>query len=682
MAAHDAQDIPRIRLSELAKASGISKRGLLNQAENESWPYEVRTGKGGKANWYAIAALPEKLQVAAEEFLIGAKPAPAHEARDGNLAGGETTPGAFSQAMQLSGLAEFAKGEKFRLSPAMMEDPATWKKLDCLKQMREADYYGKRGSSKTKTAEALAAKYGVKRRVTIYRWMQEAEGWIAKPEPKVPLAKELVTLPKSRAFEEAALKFGLATYGQNIRRGQKWAYGQLEEKAAEQGWKIGDYTSFHRLLGQIPDAIWDICRRGMTAFERDYVPKNIRAWLQAPVYSVLCGDQNVDDFLTYAPYTGAVFTMNYYLWIDCTSRAWTGMWPSFGPYSRFTFAYALRMACELGFPQQVYHDNGGPETSKDSLALIKGLSNTVQFGNYEDFSERFRDAESLEVEDGKEGVERRLSRPGIPWHKPIEPQMNLLKRYRMDAQIPGYRQRQAEPWEGKVVEAELKKMIKAKQIWTIERQLEEHLAIMARHNAHVMRLREGGGTRIIPQEVLRAGLAQQSRVAPDAQTLDMLFMPRRERTVMQSTVTVGGLPDGARAYSAMELSRLTQRAGKKGERVMVHVDPFDETAPAIISIAGEFYCLAERRFDINPVTRDGLADSMKEQRTLLKMWRGEVEKIVGLNADGKGLVRQIGGAAKLASEADKARAERQEMKTDAERAAAKILSFAAGQGRK
>lgn len=630
-------------LQEIASALSLTKQAVSLRAEKEAWPYHAQPVRGGLQRLYPLDTLPQAIRDAIDT----------HRAKD-RLVGLEQH------------LEDYAASRKIRLSPKQIDDPDTWKKLHCLRVLSEAPAYARDGTGKTAQADVLAERYGVKR-ITIYRWAEEAESWTAASVPQVSLAGQTLELPKTRKFSEPAVRRGIELYGQNIRRGLTWAYRQLRAEAQENGWSIGDYSNFTRLINQIPDVVWDACRRGMVAVERDFVPKVTRAWLEVPVYSVLCGDQNVDDCLAVDPVTGEIVVMNDYLWMDCTSRAIVGMWPSFGPYNRYTVAYSLRMAFGWGFADQVYTDWGGPETSHNTADLIQGLTRFCQVGTFEDFRERFSDIQP----DPEEGVEHRKARAGIPWHKPIENVMNQYRRYRLDREIPGFRQRSNEPWENKAIQAEVKRQREHGELWTLERHLEERLAILQQHNAKLMKIREGGGQTIVPGDILNQGLAAQpGRTRADDLTLDLLFLPRFERTPKQGTVQVK-FPDGTRYYQAgLELSRL-----KKGERVCVHADPFDPERPAIISYNGEYLCLAGPKKDINPVTREGLSDSIREQRSMLKWWRTEIEKLVGLPVGDRGLVR-VGKATQLARKANQAARDRAAMKDDQLSAQDKIIKLA------
>jgi predicted DNA-binding transcriptional regulator AlpA len=632
-----------VTLREIAAALNMHKTSVLRRAEKEAWPYQEVPIRGGYQRRYDLDHLPQEVRDAIDHANLRVQVEKA--GRD---------------------LAVYADDRKLRLSPNQLADPETWKKVHVLRVLAESASYSRASQGRVARAEELAKHYGVSL-ATIWRWEKEADGWkVSTSAPRIEIAGDFIELPKTRKFDEAAVRWGLAKYGQNIRRGKKWAYGQLEAEAAVQGWTIAGYEQFTKIVNQIPDLVWDACRRGTVAVRRDWEPKVLREWLKAPVYWALCGDQNVDDCEAVDPSTGEIIIMNDYLWMDCASRAVPGLWPSFGPYSKYTLAYSLRMACGLALPDSLYTDWGGPETSHHTAALVEGLNNFCTTGSWADFEERFRDFVDPDYEE--DGIEHRLAQPGIPWHKPIENVMNQYRRDRLNAEVPGFRQRSVEPWENKAIQTEVKRQRKAGELWTIERQLQYRLEFIQRHNAKLMKLKEG--PKIVPGQILASGLASQpERTRIDDRTLDLLFLPRAERTPMQSTVSVK-MPDGVRRYAAMELSKL-----KRGQRVTVHADPFDPDRPAIISIEGDFYCLAELWKGINPVSRDGLSEQIRYQRSLLKQWRQEIEKLIGLPVGDRGLVR-IGKATKLARTANEAERDRRELKGDRQRAEDKLIQLA------
>jgi len=48
----------RMSASDIAMATGLSKRAVVKRANTENWPYEITTGRGGKTRLYSAAHLP------------------------------------------------------------------------------------------------------------------------------------------------------------------------------------------------------------------------------------------------------------------------------------------------------------------------------------------------------------------------------------------------------------------------------------------------------------------------------------------------------------------------------------------------------------------------------------------------------------------------------------------------
>lgn len=595
---------------------------------------KAKGGKGGLRYEIALSSLPEAVQKELEKKRIEA------------LVGEDVDASDYSQSQAL------------KLSPAEIADPNVAKKLRCHRLVMGCTPWVK--PTRTEMKAELAAEYQVAA-LTIHRWVQEVDGWaMRKKTPSIVMGDEDIKMPTARGFDADALKFGIQIYANNIKAGKKAAYQKLEAKASEKGWKIADYTNFTRAVNKLPDALWDYIRKGKVGFELQHIPKVTRAWLQVPAYSVVCGDQNVLDYLTLDESTGEILTMNLYLWMDCTSRAWTGMWPAFGNYNSYTVGASLREALRLGIPDSIFTDWGKPEISKNGKIMRDRLALHCGVGGWEDFGRQYGSI-------GDEFIEHRKAPAGVPWAKPIENQMNILKRALLDKGVPGFRQRLHGEWENDQRQAEIKKTIAQGELLTTQQMLEVLLAVYKEHNEKTCKLKENGGL-IIPGELLAGSLRQQQRTVLDEVALDFICLPSVERNVRQSMIeiTVRG---EKRVYWAPEFAQLNN----KRERVTVHYDPFDPLRAVTVTFQGQFLCCAERHANINPVTRDGLADKLKLQAEQMKWWGKQVREIQGKAA---GVVR-IGEASKTAQAAKRAEANNAISKSASKRADDKIIDLAA-----
>lgn len=607
-------------------------QAVINKAKRENWPSRPRQGKGGGVE-YPLTALPADTQRELEKRRIAA------------LVGEDMDTAAYGQA------------QKLRLTPAELDDPEVAKKLRCHRLVTGCIPWAKPTRSEIKAQ--LAAEYGVAS-LTIHRWVQDVETWMLRTKtPSIVMGDADIKMPTARGFDDDALKYGIQVYANNLKAGKKAAYQKLQAKAQENGWKIADYSNFTRAVNKLPEALWDYIRKGKVGFELKHIPKITRAWLQVPTYSVVCGDQNVLDYVVVDESTGELLTMNLYLWMDCTSRAWTGMWPAFGSYNSYTVGASLREALRLGLPDSIFTDWGKPEISKQGKAMRDRLAIHCGVGDWEDFGRQFGAI-------GDELIEHRKAPAGVPWAKPIENQMNILKRALLDRDVPGFRQRLSGEWENDQRQEELAALKKKGGLLTTQQMLEVLLQVFKAHNDNTCRIKENGAL-IVPGQVLAGGLQQQNRTVLDEVALDLVCLPAVERHVRQSMIEITVRGD-KRVYWAPEFAQLNNHR----ERVTVHYDPFDPLRPATVTLNGQFLCLAERHTNVNPVTRDGLDEKLKRQAEQMKWWGAQVRTIQGKAAG----VVQMGAASQAAQAAKRAEANREIVKSAAKRGDDKIIELA------
>lgn len=656
--------------TELAEILNLSKVGMLKRATKEEWPFESRSARGGYQRYYALDGLPADVRQQVQDYWMTRvdaassvseappqDPALSHGAGDSTGVGiGTASAGLFNG--DLDDLKRWAQQRAIRLDPARLRDPKTPMRLDCARQVLEAPAY----AGRAEVIDSLCRKYG-KSAAQIRRYVRDVTGWRIKARTSILQAGDLqIELPRSTAFCEDALRYGISAWLNNHIQGVSWSYERLKEKAAAQGWKIGDYSSFARLIKELPAPVLARVREGAVGFELRHAPKVVRTWLDTPVYTVLCGDQNVLDYLVLDDITGEIIIMNLYLWMDCTSRAWVGMWPSFGPYRGYTVGYSLREALRFGLPDEIFTDWGKCELSNYVAEVRMNVSRYCGMGGFDDMGRRFSDIQ--------DEIVHRLAKPGIPWSKPIENQMNILKRYLLDQNLPGFRQRLPDPWANKVRQEDLQKLRRGEKLLTTSQMLAALLKAMERHNREACQLKELRGGTIVPNEVLMQGLKNQHRTVLDDVTLDHVFLPSWVRTPHRGIVTAKVGPNDTRSYYAAQLTR-------SRDKVRVHVDPFDAEAPArLVDLNGNFLGLAEpwQAIGLNDDAR--LSEMIRAQRQLLKDWRGSVDQLLKpWNAGG---LAKIGPADKPARDASQAERERITINNAKQRADAKIIQLYGG----
>jgi hypothetical protein len=344
-------------------------------------------------------------------------------------------------------------------------------------------------------------------------------------------------------------------------------------------------------------------------------PKIIRSWLQIPAGHTYIGDQHLLDYAAVLPETGEVVLLQLYLWMDATSRYWTGLAASFGAYSQYTVGASLLDACTLQMPEMLYTDWGRPENSVYINELRQRLSGWVGCGDWEDFRAKHPDAE----------ITRKHSTPYVPPVKPIEAQMAVLTRYLAQENLVGYRKRDlANPFVKKKVQSDLAAAKRGDRLPTVPELLEVIVKVAQRHNDNPARTEEG--PTIIPAEIFWQGIAGRRRVLPE-QDLHLLMFPAAERTVRNSTVRVS-VGKNLLEWTAPELALLPAK-----ERVRIHYNPVPPHEGSIISRwqgdQWRFYCVADPWYGrgIHPEDRDGLTRAMEIKQRYLKQFREALKQI-------------------------------------------------------
>lgn len=639
--------VRRYTVSEIAKAKGCSARYIRRRARKEGWKGHALNKRGDLT--FEFQDLPSDIR----EALGLIRPELAEPDMD---------------SMQA-----WLRAKK--LSPPKLADPEVQAKLECARALEEADW-GDKGS----VVSMLATKYG-RSDPTIRRWAEEVESWrIANAceqmvelssSAGVPLVK--VEIPRTRKFDQEAMAYGIMTYARNIRNGKRAAYEDLCAEAARRGWEIGDYTNFTRAVGKIPRGVWDRIRRGTIGFDRDYIPKIVRSWLSLPVMTVLCGDQHIFDYKVFDMETGEAMTPECYIWMDCTSRYWAGVWPEMSHYNSFTVGHSLREALRWGIPDEIFTDWGKPEGSKHVAQILSGLSGYAVCGGALDWKLKYGEISEAGNGDGRGSgiigdrmvgssttqhgdVAHRRAQAGVPWNKPIENQMNILERELANRFTPGYRKRDADAWINKERNRHLKQERLRGKLLSIEEFLEVFFYVIRSHNRSECRVKEQAEL-IVPEKVFFNGLVEQNRPVFDDRTLDYLFLPRYLRTPRQSVVELMVRKGDRRCYYSPLLS------GRK-DRVQVSVDPYDVEAPAIITdLDGSYIDLAEPWAVQDPRNHNGLREKLIRQSKLRKWWKEQVSQVVsgfglfqGEDSGGKrrsGRVLRMSGAAATARQAEK-----------------------------
>lgn len=477
------------------------------------------------------------------------------------------------------------------------------------------------------TIRAAARMAGVDKS-TMYRWLDQARKAAEMPPTTVTAggARYAVKLPQSSVPEEAFCR-ALALLLDQPRAPLTMGY----EVLTQAGIQIS-YAQFTRLLKQIEPRFEDLRlaeAAGTVPLYLQKTPKIIRSWLQIPAGHTYIGDQHLLDYAAVLPETGEVVLLQLYLWMDATSRYWTGLAASFGAYSQYTVGSSLLDACTLQMPEMLYTDWGRPENSAYINDLRQRLSGWVGCGDWEDFRAKHPDAE----------ITRKHSTPYVPPVKPIEAQMAVLTRYLAQENLTGYRKRDlANPFVNKKVQADLAAAKRGDKLPTVPELLQTIVKVAQRHNDNPARTEEG--PTIVPADIFWQGIAGRRRVLPE-QDLKLLLYPHTERTVRNSTVrvTVG---ETLLQWTAPELALLPPK-----ERVQVHYNPLPPHDGAVIcrwrDDRWQYYCSADLwgGHGVNPEDQEKLTECMEIKQRYLKQFR---EALKGIHAT----ARQRAGVAETA----------------------------------
>lgn len=449
---------------------------------------------------------------------------------------------------------------------------------------------------------------------TVYRWVDQARKAGQLPQTTLTAggARYAVKLPQSSVPEEIFCA-ALALLLNQPRAPLTLGY----EVLTRAGVKLS-YAQFTRLLKQIEPRFEDLRlaeSAGTIPLYLQKTPKIIRSWLQIPAGHTYIGDQHLLDYAAVLPETGEVVLLQLYLWMDATSRYWTGLAASFGAYSQYTVGTSLLDACALQMPEQLYTDWGRPENSVYINELRQRLSGWIGCGDWEDFRAQHPDAE----------ITRKHSTPYVPPVKPIEAQMAVLTRYLAQENLTGYRKRDlANPFVNKKVQADLAAAKRGDRLPTVPELLATIVKVAQRHNDNPARTEEG--PTIIPAEIFWQGIAGRRRVLPE-QDLRLLLFPAVERTVRNSTVrvSVGKAP---LEWTAPELALLPAK-----ERVRVHYNPMPPHEGAVISRWQDdqwrFYCIADPWYGhgVHPEDQEKLSALMEIKQRYLKQFRQSLKQI-------------------------------------------------------
>ena len=560
---------------EIAEILGKTKRFICKRAQQENWPFQEETTRGGRRKIYILAGLPPDVQVALVKAAAsnGTPPLPSQVT--------ELCPLAQAEALKATGVVKEQAPPVRATSPKVLEDERVLTKIRAIQEARAVPA----GWKKRKWIEAVAAKFGVSWQ-TLYKWMKKFEE--AGPE-----ALSISRRKHPHVWDEEALSYwiGLCLKRAHRRMSRKALYGLLREEAARRGWRIGSYHSalWHlerELAKHGKEALLAYRDGGLRALDNALTPV-LRSYADLEPFEILVGDQHRFDFWVVDEETGRVFRPEGYLWQDLRTRLIYGGAVCGEHYDTRTMLLALGIGCRVfGLPQAIYTDHGKPEESRTMSAVIRELS-----------------ALSIEVKSTIEALTE--DEEGVLTHrkaivrnakaKMIERTFQEVERIMRDQlRLPGYVKRLSASAESQEVDQkEAEELARAGKLPTFREFLiafYRALDFYNREKPHRGVHREWPfqprppEAKCTPMAALSACMANgfRPRRADDALLATVfLYRERRPRKVDRGLIRFRNL-----FYSHEELLKLS------GKWVEVRYDPYDEEW-ILVFHQGEFVCRAE-----------------------------------------------------------------------------------------
>lgn len=373
------------------------------------------------------------------------------------------------------------------------------------------------GFGKTAWGKSIAQKYGVSLK-TLYSWKKDLEE-LCQCDDESGCEITAVTKIDFRAtfktssFDIKALEWAVCAWMNSPLSSKTFAYESLEKEAFKNGWKIGSYKTFARLMDK-PEIKAMLLRaisgeRGVRNEIAPFVKRDLNLYNSM---EMICGDQIVFDFDTINE-QGEVVNPNAYVWIDMGSGAIIGVDVVLGKYNKLSVGRSLKMALGFGVPDSIYTDNGKPELSNYVKEVISQLSG-IKLMDYDELDPRLM---------------HKKARPANSRAKPIENIFNHVQRWMMEDII--YEKGGSSYHKDNRKNSEiLKKYMKDHPLF-----YKEFIGYFAKAikkwNEHLNKSRN-----IVPIEKFIKGLDRVSTF--DDTTLDYIFSQRRAIKVRNSSINL------------------------------------------------------------------------------------------------------------------------------------------------
>lgn len=489
------------------------------------------------------------------------------------------------------------------------------------------DIENRKGSVK-EAVEAVMRTYGVSR-ATVYNWINAVKGKPDEENGEVQVYNTTVGYKvHTHTTCSEAIDYMMGTRFLNPRVTKQFIVEKTIEKAAAEGWRVGSKATLMRLLAKATsDARPAIAliQGGTQKFTKEYAPLLRRDMTKYKPMDHIVGDQHIFDFLVFDD-KGHVCRPECYLWVDMGSRLVVGFHATLTHYNSGDVALALYEACRFGIPKGIYTDMGKPELSNYVETIARNLTTLTEiFAPSEDFEipgmEELVDAEGAARFFRFEQIEHKVAIGRRPNSKPIEGYFAIFEKKLFDLTGGiGYCKRVSDPDENLKIIAEAEKNKKSKKLLTYTEFFKYVFKVFDWWNKH-----EISTDHIVPEKWFFENLGHVFR--PDDQHLDFMLLPEKVCTVRQSKIKLNGTE-----YFHPALARLSGN-GKWEHRVWVKYHPEDRERVHIFTYEPEgrkrkYIGMPEVWDKIDPRNEEEVADRMKAQKTVEKMWREFINKTV------------------------------------------------------
>ncbi|MGB9903586.1 MAG: Mu transposase C-terminal domain-containing protein [Desulfotomaculales bacterium] len=390
----------------------------------------------------------------------------------------------------------------------------------------------------------------------------------------------------SKSFDPEALEFAKKLYLTSLKPTLAWVYERVQERAEQEGWKVGSYQSFCRAIKDMVSYAEEVMgREGVEAYRKKVMPKVIRRKPRL-VNQVWVGDHHQLDF--FIEHKGKLVRPWLTAWLDMTTAAFVGWCICLQPSSdtiALAFRHGVLPKAEpdnplCGLPMEAYIDNGKDYRSDRLDAVFKALRIDVTY--CEEYS---------------------------PWSKPVERAFGTVAD-RFSRYAPGYIGNSPQNKPEKAFE-KAQKLQKEGKLWTLEQTIQQ-FAYWLVSDYHT---RIHSGIKTTPYDAFRK--KPKARLdMPDPRALDILLMRADTRKVFDEGIKMQNF-----WYASPELWKLV------GETVTVYYDPY-RLGELVVYHKGEFACLAYNR---ELMEMGATQDDLKEFLAMRRRAQKELERQIKEN---------------------------------------------------